>query len=101
VELAHVNSEVLELVLLGLFEDQLGALSHGIDTAQVTGWVESWVGCFWQRHVWEARGPGAVGCGARGSQRAIGRVRLAAVGRDNGLGAFATEESHGGDGDSS
>lgn len=99
-EFAHVNSEVLELILLGLLQDQLGALSDGIDAAQVASGVEGWVGGFGKRHVWEARGPGAVWGGARGSQRAIGGVRLAAVGRDDGLGALATEESHDGGGDS-
>lgn len=99
VELAHVDGEVLELVLPRLLEDQLGAVADGIDAAQVAGGVERRVGGFGERHVWEARGPGAVGGGARGPQRAIGRVGLAAAGRDDGLGAFAAEDSHDGGGD--
>lgn len=71
-ELAHINSKVLELVLLGLFEDQLGALADGIDAAQVASGVEGWVGGFGEGDIWEARGPGAVGGGARRSQRAVG-----------------------------
>lgn len=70
-KLGHVDGEVLELVLLGLFEDQLGSLAHGMDAAQIAGGVECWVGRLWQRDVWEARGPGAVWSGARGPQGAI------------------------------
>jgi hypothetical protein len=102
VELAHVDGKVLELVLLRLLEHQLRALAHGVDAAQVAGGVQRWVGRLGERHVWEARGPRAVGGGARGPQRAIGGVGLAAAGRDDGLGAFAAEDSHdGGDGEGS
>jgi hypothetical protein len=99
VELAHVNGEVLELVLLGLLEDQLAALAHSVDAAQVARGVEGRVGGFGERHVGEARGPGAVRGGARGPQRAVARVGLGAAGRDDGLGAFAAEDSHDGDGE--
>jgi hypothetical protein len=85
VELAHVNGKVLELVLLGLLEDQLAALAHGVDAAQVARGVEGRVGGF--------------GGGARGPQRAVARVGLGAAGRDDGLGAFAAEDSHDGDGE--
>lgn len=91
VELAHVHSKVLELVLLGFFEDKLGALPHSIDAAQIAYGVKSWVGCFGEGNIWETRGPGAVGGGARGAQGAIGGVWLAAAGGDDGLGAFAVE----------
>jgi hypothetical protein len=45
-ELAHVHGEVLELILLGLFQHQLGAFANGMDAAQITGGVERWVGGF-------------------------------------------------------
>lgn len=93
-ELAHINIEVLELILFRLFKHELGTLSDGIDAAQVPSRVERWVGRFGEGHVREARRPRAIGSGARGAQGAIGRVWLAAVGRDAWLGAFATEESH-------
>jgi hypothetical protein len=66
-ELAHVHSEVLELILFGFFQHQLGALADGIDAAQITGGVECWVGGFGERDVWEAGRPRAVWSGARRS----------------------------------
>jgi hypothetical protein len=93
-KLAHVDCEVLELIFLGLFEHQLGALADGVDAAQVAGRVESWIWGLWQRDVWEAGRPGAVWSGSRGAQGAIGAVWLAAVGGNLGLGALAIEETH-------
>lgn len=96
-ELGHVDGKVLELVLLGLVEDQARAVADSIDAPQVAGRVEGWVWGAWQRHVWEAGGPRAVGGGgARGAQGAIGRVGLAAARGDGGLGALAVEQTHGG-----
>lgn len=96
-ELAHVDGKVLELVLLGLVQHQARAVAHSIDAPQVAGRVEGWVWGAWQRNVGEAGGPRTVGGGgARGAQRAIGRVGLAAAGRDGGLGALAVEKTHGG-----
>lgn len=96
-ELAHVDGKVLELVLLRLLQHQARAVADGIDAPQVAGWVEGWVRGAWQRDVWEAGGPRAVGGGgARGAQRAIGRVGLAAARRDGRLGALAVEQTHGG-----
>ena len=96
-ELGHVDGEVLELVLPGLVQHQARAVAHGVDAPQVPGRVEGWVRGAWQRYVWEAGGPRAVGGGgARGAQRAIGRVGLAAARRDGGLGALAVEQTHGG-----
>lgn len=96
-ELAHVDGEVLELVLLGLLQHQARAVAHCIDAPQVARRVEGWVGGARQRHVWKAGGPRAVGGGgARGAQRAIGRVGLTAARRDGGLGALAVEQTHGG-----
>jgi hypothetical protein len=96
-ELAHVDGEVLELVLLRLLQHQARAVAHCIDAPQVACRVEGWVRGARQRHVWEAGGPRAVGGGgARGAQRAIGRVGLAAARRDGGLGALAVEQTHGG-----
>jgi hypothetical protein len=96
-EFAHVDGEVLQLVLLGLFQHQARAVAHGVDAPQVAGRVQRWVRGARQRHVGEAGGPRAVGGGgARGAQRAIGRVGLAAAGRDGGLGALAVEQTHGG-----
>jgi hypothetical protein len=93
-KLAHVNSEVLELILFGLFEHQLGALADGVDAAQIAGRVESWIWGLWERDIWEAGRPRAVWSGSRGAQGAIGAVWLAAVGRNLGLGALAIEETH-------
>ena len=96
-EFAHVHREVLELVLLGLFEHQPRAVAHCIDASQVPGRVKGWVRSAWERDIWEAGGPRAVrGGGARGAQRAIGRVGLTAAWRDGGLGALAVEQTHGG-----
>jgi len=95
-EFAHVDSEVLELVLLGLFEDQLGALAHGMDAAQVAGGVERWIWGLGQRDVWKAGRARAIGSGSRRAQRAIGTVGLAAVRRNLRLGALAIEETHAG-----
>lgn len=89
---------MLELVLAGLVEHQPGALAHGVDAAQIAGRVEGRVGRLGQRDVGEARGPRAIGGGARGAQRAIGAVGLAAFGGDFWLGALAVEQAHvGGD----
>lgn len=93
-KLAHVHSEVLELVLFGLFKHQLGALADSVDAAQIAGRVEGWIRGLWQRDVWEACRPRAVWGGSRRAQGAIGAVRLAAVGRNLGLGALAIEETH-------
>lgn len=57
VELGHINGKVLELVLLGLFQDEFGAFADGIDAAQVAGGVEGWIWSFGERDIWEARGP--------------------------------------------
>jgi hypothetical protein len=96
-ELAHIDGEVLELVLLRLLQHQARAVAHCIDAPQVARRVECWVRSARQRHVWEAGGPRAVGGGgARGAQRTIGRVGLAAARRNGGLGALAVEQTHGG-----
>lgn len=84
-KLAHVDGEVLELVLLCLFQHQAGALTDCIDAAQVAGRVERWIWGLWQWHVWKAGRAGAVWGGTRGAQRAIGTVWLAAAGRNLGL----------------
>jgi hypothetical protein len=85
-ELCHVDGKVLELVLLGLVEDEARAVTDGIDAAQVGGGVEGWVGGPGQRDVWKAGRAGAVGGGgAWGAQRGIARVCLAAAGGDGGL----------------
>lgn len=96
-EFCHVDGEVLQLVLLGLVQHQARAVAHGVDAPQVGSGVEGRVGGARQRDFGEAGGPRTVGGrGARGAQRAIGRVGLAAAGRDGGLGALAVEQTHGG-----
>ena len=97
-KLGHVDGEVLELVLLCLFQHQLGAVAHRIDAAQVAGGVERWIGRLGQRHVWKAGRARAVWRGARGAQRAIRTVWVAATGRNLGLGALAAKETHRGQG---
>lgn len=58
-ELGHVDIEMAQLVLLGLFQDQVAAVPHGINAPQVAGGVEVW--------VWGAR-QGDLGdvCGGSG-----------------------------------
>jgi len=58
-ELAHVDIEVTQLVLLRLLEHQVAPLAHGIDALEIAGGVEVWVGSARQRDVRDARG----GCG--------------------------------------
>lgn len=42
---------MVELVCLCLVENQSGAVSDGVDAAQIAGGVEGWVGSLWQRDV--------------------------------------------------
>ena len=72
-EFAHVDGEVLQLVLLGLVQHQARAVAHSVDAPQVGGRVEGWIRSARQRHIGKAGGPRPVGGGgARGAQRAIG-----------------------------
>jgi len=81
-ELAHVDIEVTQLVLLRLLQHQVTPLSHCIDALQVACGVEVWIGCARQRDLREVRG----GCGVLGHVGVFGVAveeegRVAVVGR--------------------
>jgi hypothetical protein len=101
-ELAHVDIEVAQLVLLRLLQHQVAPLSHSIDALQVASGIEVWVGCARERDVRDARG----GCGVLGHVCVFGVAveregRVAVVGRVFVTGSAvvaivpAGEEAHG------
>ena len=60
----HVHSEMLELILFGLFEHEPRTFSDSVDAAQVGGRIQSWVGSPRKGHIGERHGRlGAVGGG--------------------------------------
>lgn len=86
-ELAHVDIEVTQLVLLGLLQHQVAPLAHGIDALEVTSGVEVRVGGAREGDVRDAGG----GCGVLGHCGVFGVAvesegRVAVVGR-----AFVTD----------
>jgi hypothetical protein len=81
-ELAHVDIEVTQLVLLRLLQHQVAPLAHSIDALQVAGGVEVGVRSSRQRNMRNTRG----GCGVLGHGGVFGvaverKGRVAVVGR--------------------
>jgi hypothetical protein len=81
-ELAHVDIEVTQLVLLRLLQHQVAPLAHSIDALQVAGGVEVGVRSSRQRNMRNTRG----GCGVLGHGGVFGVAveregRVAMVGR--------------------
>jgi hypothetical protein len=96
---AHVHREMLQLVLLGLFQDNLRPITYGMDAPKISGRIRLRVGCSWDGDVWYCRLGEAVL--PLGLNRAI-PLRAALVfyrlNSDRGFGLLAAKQAHiGGD----
>lgn len=70
-EFAHIDIEMVQLVAFGCLEDNLSALAHGVNAAEIGGGVQCWVGRFRSGHFWngDRRATALV---TRRSERSVG-----------------------------